>query len=131
VTDSDVLGAGSAYKIHGCKVTLKRCACRKYDDTHLIGNSVYFDNNPSGCRILDCDFANYNTSSGNYPYGMYLATTGTPAYVRYDATGVAEETVNGKLKALAGSQIRTQDAGHAIWLWRNTDGGSTWSKEKD
>jgi hypothetical protein len=129
VEDSNVLGASSAYRIFGCKVYLQRCACRKYDNTHLIGFSVYFENNSSGCRILDCNFADYNNSSGNYPYGMYLATTGLAAYVRYDATAVTEETVNGKLKALAGSQIKTQPAGDAVWLWQNTDGGSKWSRE--
>jgi len=131
VEDGNVLGAVAAYRISNCQADLIRCAGRKYDDGHKIGYGVFFENNPSGCRILDCNFADYDNSSGDVPYGMFLPTTGSGALVRYDGTGGPEEAVNGKLKALAGSQVRTKHSGIAIWLWQNTDGGSRWTRGTD
>jgi hypothetical protein len=133
VEGNTILGAATAaIHVEGADaVTIRGNRCRKYESNDKIGYGVLFAHNPSHCRIIDNDFSDYNNSSGLLPYGLYLPTTRTPALVIHSNTGVPEEQVDGKLTALAGSYMRTRTAaGKDIQLMVNTDGGTSWKRNR-
>jgi hypothetical protein len=128
ITENTILGAGNAaIEIYGCTAHIRRNVCRQYDGSRKIGYAVLFSSNPNGGDVWDNDFNDYV----NGVYGMNLTTTGASASVRFDATGKAEETINGALQAAVGSWIRTNHTGPAIWLWQNINGGTSWSGAAD
>ena len=130
IENNTILGAGIGFHIYGANyVIISNNITRRFEaggSDVLVPYGVQFEANPASCQILDNVFEDYNNTDTTNPYGMTLTTTGTAAFVRHSNTMVAEETLEAKLVALAGSIVFVKAAGPAVKMYNNDDGATSW-----